>query len=84
MATTIYLEAFLAGLFVTLIFTFYLQPKRAKLSCPPSLKSDFVIGHARVIPLEREWEVFSQWGKQLNSKSVNADLLPTSTKHSVH
>lgn len=68
MASSIYLEAFLAGLFFTLFLTFYLRPKRDKLPCPPSLKSEFIIGHARVIPLEREWEAFSQWGKQLNSK----------------
>jgi hypothetical protein len=84
MTTTIYLEAFLAGLLVTLVFTFYLRPKRQKPPCPPSLKSDFVIGHARVIPLEREWEVFSQWGKQLNSKSVDINMLRTLANHSMH
>lgn len=67
MASSIYLEAFLAGLLVTLFLTFYIRPKRNTIPCPPSLKADFIIGHARSIPLEKEWEVFSQWGKQLNS-----------------
>jgi hypothetical protein len=67
MTSAIYLEAFIAGLFVTLAFTIYLRPKRSKLPCPPSPKADFLIGHARVIPLEREWETFADWSKQLNS-----------------
>jgi hypothetical protein len=80
MASTIYLEAFVVGILVTLIFSIYLRPKRDKLPCPPSLKSEFLIGHARVIPLEREWEVFSQWSKQLNSKSVVAYHSPLLTR----
>ncbi|KAG9098356.1 hypothetical protein FRC07_010657, partial [Ceratobasidium sp. 392] len=76
MASTIYLDALLVGLLFTLFVTFYLRPKRdKKLPCPPSLKSDPLIGHARVIPLEREWEVFSQWSKQLDSDIVHAEVL---------
>lgn len=70
MASAIYLEAFVAGLLVTLIFTIYVRPRRDKVPCPPSLKSEFLIGHARVIPLEREWEVFAQWSKELDSMSI--------------
>ncbi|KAG8686686.1 hypothetical protein FRC09_013975 [Ceratobasidium sp. 395] len=71
----IYLDAFFVGLLLTLAFTFYLRPKRDKLPCPPSLKSEFLIGHARVIPLEREWEVFASWSKQLNSDIVHAEVM---------
>ncbi|KAB5589224.1 O-methylsterigmatocystin oxidoreductase [Ceratobasidium theobromae] len=73
MASAIYLEAFVAGLLVTLIFTIYVRPRRDKVPCPPSLKSEFLIGHARVIPLEREWEVFAQWSKELDSDIVHAE-----------
>ncbi|CAE6440072.1 unnamed protein product [Rhizoctonia solani] len=75
MTSTIYLEAFVAGLLITLIFSIYLRPKQDKLPCPPSLKADFLIGHARVIPLEREWETFADWSKQLSSDIVHAEVL---------
>ncbi|QRW06549.1 cytochrome P450 family protein [Ceratobasidium sp. AG-Ba] len=74
MSSPIYLDALLFG-FLTLFFTFYLRPKRPTLPCPPSPKSEFLIGHARVIPLQREWEVFSQWSKDLNSDIVHAEVL---------
>ncbi|QRV77605.1 cytochrome P450 family protein [Ceratobasidium sp. AG-Ba] len=75
MSSPIYLDALLFGLVLTLFFTFYLRPKRPTLPCPPSPKSEFLIGHARVIPLQREWEVFSQWSKDLNSDIVHAEVL---------
>ncbi|KAJ1303433.1 hypothetical protein OPQ81_011624 [Rhizoctonia solani] len=75
MVSPIYFEAFVAGLWVSLIFSIYFRPRCDKLSCPPSLKADFFIGHARVIPLKHEWETFADWSKQLNSNIVHAEVL---------
>jgi hypothetical protein len=47
----------------------YVQTNHQKnMPLPPSLKSDPIIGHLRILPEKNEHVLYREWGKQLKSR----------------